>query len=51
LAAIARAAGLRDLIADVLPENRAMLRVFKNSGLYMTTTSGPDVVQVTLQLT
>lgn len=50
LAAIARAAGLQDLIADVLPENQAMLKVFESSGLYMTATTTPDVVQVTLQL-
>ena len=32
LAGIARGAGLRELVADVLPENEAMLRVFARSG-------------------
>jgi GNAT superfamily N-acetyltransferase len=51
LAAVARAAGLTDLVAEVLPENTAMLKVFQHSGLYMTTVNHPEVVQVTLQLT
>jgi RimJ/RimL family protein N-acetyltransferase len=33
LAAIARQAGLRELVAYVLPDNRAMLKVFEKSGL------------------
>jgi len=33
LVAIAREAGLHELIADVLPENVAMLKVFERSGL------------------
>jgi ribosomal protein S18 acetylase RimI-like enzyme len=32
LAAIARAAGVRGLVADVLSDNAPMLAVFKNSG-------------------
>ena len=47
---IARAAHLQTLIAEVLPENRPMLTVFKKTGLPMTTTLDPDVVHVTLQL-
>jgi len=50
LAAIARAAGLQELTAEVLPENRPMLKVFEKSGLPMTTTCEFEVVQVTLQL-
>lgn len=50
LAAIARAAGLRELIAEVLPENMPMLKVFEKSGLPMTTTRESEVVHVTLQL-
>jgi GNAT superfamily N-acetyltransferase len=50
LAIIARAAGLRELIADVLPENVSMLKVFKKSGLSMTTTRDRDVIRVTLSL-
>jgi hypothetical protein len=38
LAALARDAGLRELIAEVLPENLAMLKVFQKSGLNPTTT-------------
>ncbi len=33
LAMIARQAGLRELVAYVLPDNRAMLKVFEKSGL------------------
>ena len=50
LAAIARAAGLQELIAEVLSENVPMLKVFEKSGLPMTTTCELDVVQVTLRL-
>jgi GNAT superfamily N-acetyltransferase len=50
LATIARAAGLHELIAEVLPENKAMLKLFERSGLPMTTTRETDVVHVNLQL-
>jgi len=50
LAAIARDAGLKELIAEVLSENAPMLRVFEKSGLPMTTTREADVVQVGLRL-
>lgn len=50
LAAIARAAGLQELIAEVLPENRPMLKVFEKSGLRMTRTEEHEVVHVTLHL-
>jgi RimJ/RimL family protein N-acetyltransferase len=50
LAAIARDAGLKELIAEVLPENTAMLNVFKKSGLQPTTKREADIVHVTLQL-
>jgi RimJ/RimL family protein N-acetyltransferase len=50
LAAIARQKGLRELIADVLPDNVAMLRVFENSGLPCRSQRGRDIVQVALQL-
>ena len=50
LAAIARAAGLQELIAEVLSENVPMLKVFEKSGLPMTTTCELDVAQVTLRL-
>jgi GNAT superfamily N-acetyltransferase len=50
LVIVARAAGLRELVADVLPENVAMLNVFKNSGLPMTTSRDREALHVTLSL-
>jgi RimJ/RimL family protein N-acetyltransferase len=50
LAAIARQSGLRQLVADVLPDNSSMLKVFEKSGLDVSTRRGPGVVQVTLRL-
>lgn len=48
--AIAREAGLKELSAEVLPENTPMLRVFKKSGLRLSTKHERGVVHVTLQL-
>ena len=50
LAGIARDAGLRELIADVLPENNAMLKVFAKSGFLLTRKDECDVVHAVLQL-
>ena len=50
LAAIARAAGLQELIADVLRENVPMLKVFEKSGLCPTVKHEAEVVHVTLRL-
>jgi GNAT superfamily N-acetyltransferase len=50
LAILARQAGLKELSADVLPENAAMLRVFGTSGLRARTRREPDSIHVTLQL-
>ena len=50
LIAIARAAGLEQLVAEVLPENVPMLKVFERCGLAMTTRRDRDVVHVTLAL-
>ena len=50
LAAIARAAGLKELIAEVLSENVPMLKVFEKSGLPLTIARQPGVVQVTMRL-
>jgi GNAT superfamily N-acetyltransferase len=50
LAAIARAHGLKELVADVLPENAAMLKVFETSGLGIRTRREPDAIHVMLQL-
>ena len=50
LIGIARAAGLNEFIAEVLPENVPMLKVFERCGLAMTTRSERGVVHVTLSL-
>ena len=50
LITIARAAGLWELIAEVLPENAPMLKTFERSGLAMTTTRQQGLVHVTLAL-
>jgi RimJ/RimL family protein N-acetyltransferase len=51
LATIARDAGLRELIAEVLANNVSMLKVFEKSGLLLSTAREAGVVHVTLQLT
>jgi len=51
LIAIARDAGIEELIAEVLPDNHAMLKVFVKCGLPLATIRRPQVVHVTLQLT
>ena len=50
LAEIARAAGLRELIAEMLPENIPMLKVFEKSGLRLSTKREAQVVHVVLEL-
>jgi RimJ/RimL family protein N-acetyltransferase len=50
LAKLARAAGLRQLIAEVLPDNASMLKVFEKSGLRASTRREPQVVHVALDL-
>ena len=50
LAQIARQARVKELVAEVLPENIAMLRVFEKSGLRVSTRRESQVVHVTLQL-
>ena len=50
LAEIARAAGLRELIAEMLPENIPMLKVFEKSGLRLSTKREAQVVHVELEL-
>jgi RimJ/RimL family protein N-acetyltransferase len=50
LVAIARRSGLRELIADVLPDNRQMLKVFEKSRLPTSTKRESGVVHVTLRL-
>ena len=50
LAMIARQAGLRALVAYVLPDNRAMLKVFEKSGLRYTAKREAGSVYVKLGL-
>jgi RimJ/RimL family protein N-acetyltransferase len=50
LAAIACEAGLEELIAEVLPENTPMLKVFEKSGFRLSTSRTSGVVHVTLRL-
>jgi GNAT superfamily N-acetyltransferase len=50
LGAIARQAGLKELVADVLPEHTAMLQIFRASGLGIRTGREPDATHVVLQL-
>ena len=47
---LARKAGLRELVAEVLPENAAMLKVFQRSGLTHTTKRAGAVVHLAFQL-
>lgn len=47
---LARNAGIRTLIADVLPGNTAMLSVFEASGLGMTSRRETDATHVVLHL-
>ena len=51
LATIARSSGLRELVAQVLPDNTAMLKVFENSGFGLSTKRESEVVHVALRLT
>ena len=51
LAMIARQAGIRELVAYVLPDNRAMLKVFEKSGLKYTAKRESGSVYVKLGLT
>jgi ribosomal protein S18 acetylase RimI-like enzyme len=50
LAVLARNAGLKELIAEVLPENTAMLKLFKKFGFRPDAKGSPQVVHLTLQL-
>jgi len=50
LVSIARDAGLKELAADVLPDNKQMLGVFQNCGLAMRTKRESRNLHVTLQL-
>jgi RimJ/RimL family protein N-acetyltransferase len=50
LSVLARNAGLKELVAEVLPENTAMLKLFKKFGFRPDAKGSPQVVHLTLQL-
>jgi RimJ/RimL family protein N-acetyltransferase len=50
LSVIAREAGLRELVAEVLPDNQPMLSVFQKCGLKVATRHDRGAVHVTMQL-
>jgi RimJ/RimL family protein N-acetyltransferase len=50
LAILARDAGLKELIAEVLPENTATLKVFRKFGFRPSPKRDPQVVHLVLQL-
>jgi ribosomal protein S18 acetylase RimI-like enzyme len=50
LAGIARDAGLTELIAEVLPENTAMRKVFSKFGFKLAPTQDPQVIHLVMQL-
>jgi RimJ/RimL family protein N-acetyltransferase len=50
LTGLARAAGLKDLVADVLPENMAMRKVLGKFGFRTARSLDPQVVHLTLPL-
>jgi GNAT superfamily N-acetyltransferase len=50
LVAIARGAGLEELVADVLAANTPMLKVFEKVGLPLTLSRSRGVVHITLRL-
>jgi GNAT superfamily N-acetyltransferase len=50
ITAVARGAGLEELIAEVLPENSPMLKVFEKSGLRCRAQRQSGTVHITLQL-
>jgi RimJ/RimL family protein N-acetyltransferase len=50
LSSLARNAGLQEFVAEVLPENTAMLKVFERSGLEVTTQRDSQTIHVALRL-
>ena len=50
LATIASDSGLGELVAEVLPDNGPMLKVFENSGFHLTKKRTSEVVHVALSL-
>lgn len=50
LIVLAKRASLRQLVADVLPENTSMINILKKSGVPATTTRAKGVVHVSLDI-
>jgi RimJ/RimL family protein N-acetyltransferase len=50
LATLARQAGLRELIAEVLPENSAMRKIFSKFGFQPGSGTSPQVIHLVLRL-
>jgi RimJ/RimL family protein N-acetyltransferase len=50
LAALARGSGLKEFVAEVLPDNTGMLKVFEKSGLRPKTKQQHGSVHITMQL-
>ena len=50
LGGLAREAGIREAVADVMPGNQGMLRLLHSAGLPALTDRDPDAVHVTLAL-
>ena len=50
LATLARNAGLKELVAEVLPENTSMLKLFRKFGFRPYSKGSPQVIHLTLQL-
>ncbi len=50
LAALGRSVGIKELIAEVLPDNIPMLKVFEKSGFPISVKSERGVVHVSIQL-
>lgn len=48
---IARAAGLTELTAEVLPDNAPMLKLFERTGLPLSSRREADAVHLVLRLT
>jgi RimJ/RimL family protein N-acetyltransferase len=47
---VARAAGLKQLVADVLPENTAMRDVLRKCGFEASPSNDPQVIHLILML-
>jgi len=50
LVAIARDAGLKTLVAEVLPGNIPMLKLFEKSGVHVSIKRKPEVIHVVMEL-